>query len=149
MKKYKISKSKSKFGVQNKLTNEVILPCDYDFVEMYCDSYFYLSKDRRKFVLNEKGDLVFDLKNKPNKNQFSNDYGTFQLLCIEEKENLFLSYFGENTNKDTAINEQVYQVVIYRNTVAKRLMSKEAYLNEMNTSTGFKVGMEELKDLIS
>lgn len=117
-------------------------------MDVYFDKYFYISEEGRKFVFNENNELVFDLKNQPYKNQFSNDYGTFQLLCVEEKENSFLSFYGENIDISTNLDQQIYQMIIYKNKVAKRLMSKNTYLKEMQDSTGLNVDMENLKFLI-
>jgi hypothetical protein len=148
MKKYKTFKVGELFGIKD-LSNQVILDSEFEFIELYFDQYFYVQKAGRKFVLNSNRDLIYDLKNEPYKNQFQNDLGAFNLLCIEEKDNQFLSFYGENTAPDSNESNQVYQVVIYAGTVSKRLLSKGQYLAEMAKDTGINVDQKALKDLLN
>lgn len=148
MKKYKSFKVGEFYGVKN-LSNQVILDSEYEFIELYFDKYFYIQKAGRKYLLNSNRDLIFDLKNEPYKNQFQNDLGAFNLLCIEEKNNQFLSFYGENHDQNSNEATQVYQVVIYAGTVSRRLISKGQYLAEMAKETGLNVDQKALKDLLN
>lgn len=148
MKRYKTYKVGEFYGVRD-LSNQVILDSEFEFIELYFDQYFYVQKAGRKYVLNSNCDLIFDLKNEPYKNQFQNDLGAFNLLCIEEKDNQFLSFYGENTGQNSNESNQVYQVVIYAGTVSKRLLSKGQYLAEMAKETGLNMDQKALKDFLN
>jgi hypothetical protein len=138
---YKVFKNNGLYGIVNTLNEQIIIPIKYDSIKILCGVYFLLEENGKKIITNLDGNLIFDLKNQ---NQFINEFGTFQILCVEEIDST-LNLYGEDSIKE----DNICKISISNNFVSVSMMSKINYLSTMKENTGFDIDKKKLKTIFN
>jgi hypothetical protein len=138
MKNYKIIKKDKLIGIQDLSNKSIIIPFDIQEIEIFCNQYFYITKDGRKFIVNRNNEIVFDFMNTPHNPEFITKSGTYKVLCFEEIGDS-LSIFGKNIDSSISEELQINKTSIFNNGTTHRFMGNAAYFEIMN-DTGFNIG---------
>ena len=120
MKYYKTFKKKGLIGVQNLISREVIIPAEYNKIEIFCNKYFECVTDNKRKVLNANNRVVFEFNNQKSGISYEVDKVIYKVMHVEEKRDT-LTYYGENEEEPLPKMIKLIKIEIKNNKVKELL----------------------------